>query len=163
MIIIICDARRVGLGAQNRPEEGSQGVKRPVRRGLTEMRRDEKQTFFKTSRIDHRQRLLSASEAPWDLQGTRRSSENEPKRGSPVASSLASKIVPAPKREHDFHFGYFGFFDKNCLELSVALLAPFWVLLGALLASLRVLLVGIRGVGKANARALPGPHPQTGI
>ena len=39
----IFDARRVGLGAQNRPEEGSQGVKRPVRRGLTEMRRDEKQ------------------------------------------------------------------------------------------------------------------------
>ena len=30
------------------------------------------------------------------------------KRGSPVASSLASKIVPAPKREHDFHFGYLG-------------------------------------------------------
>ena len=42
-IIAIFDARRVGLGAQNRPEEGSQGVKRPVRRGLTEMRRDEKQ------------------------------------------------------------------------------------------------------------------------
>ena len=41
--IAIFDARRVGLGAQNRPEEGSQGVKRPVRRGLTEMRRDEKQ------------------------------------------------------------------------------------------------------------------------
>ena len=41
--IVIFDARRVGLGAQNRPEEGSQGVKRPVRRGLTEMRRDEKQ------------------------------------------------------------------------------------------------------------------------
>ena len=42
-IIAIVDARRVGLGVQNRPEEGSQGVKRPVRRGLTEMRRDEKQ------------------------------------------------------------------------------------------------------------------------
>ena len=42
-IIVILDARRMGLGAQNRPEEGSQGVKRPVRRGLTEMRRDEKQ------------------------------------------------------------------------------------------------------------------------
>ena len=42
-IIVIFDARRVGLGVQNRPEEGSQGVKRPVRRGLTEMRRDEKQ------------------------------------------------------------------------------------------------------------------------
>ena len=41
--IVVFDARRVGLGAQNRPEEGSQGVKRPVRRGLTEMRRDEKQ------------------------------------------------------------------------------------------------------------------------
>ena len=40
--IAIFDARRVGLGVQNRPEEGSQGVKRPVRRGLTEMRRDEK-------------------------------------------------------------------------------------------------------------------------
>ena len=100
----------MGLGAQNRPEEGSQGVKRPVRRGLTEMRRAEKQAFFKTGRIDHRQRLLSASEDPWDLQGTRRSSENEVKRGSPVASSLASKIVPALKREHDFHFGYFGVF-----------------------------------------------------
>ena len=45
-IIAIFDALRVGLGAQNRPEEGSQGVKRPVRRGLTEMRRDEKQHFF---------------------------------------------------------------------------------------------------------------------
>ena len=43
MILAIFDARRVGLGPQNRPEEGSQGVKRPVRRGLTEMRRDEKQ------------------------------------------------------------------------------------------------------------------------
>ena len=45
-IIAIFDARRVGLGAQNRPEEGSQGVKRPVRRGLTEMRRDEKQSII---------------------------------------------------------------------------------------------------------------------
>ena len=62
--------------------------------------------YFKTDRIDHRQRLLSASEDPWDLQGTRRSSENEVKRGSPLASSLASKIVPAPQREHDFHLGY---------------------------------------------------------
>ena len=42
-IIAIFDARRVGLGVQNRPEEGSQGVKRPVRRSLTEMGRDEKQ------------------------------------------------------------------------------------------------------------------------
>ena len=42
-LIAVFDARRVGLGVQNRPEEGSQGVKRPVRRGLTEMRRDEKQ------------------------------------------------------------------------------------------------------------------------
>ena len=41
-IIPIFDVRRVGLGAQNRSEEGSQGVKRPFRRGLTEMRRDEK-------------------------------------------------------------------------------------------------------------------------
>ena len=41
--IVIFDARRAGVGAQNPPEEGSQGVKRPVRRGLTEMRRDEKQ------------------------------------------------------------------------------------------------------------------------
>ena len=81
---------------------------------------------------------------PWDLQGTRRSSENEVKRGSPLASSLASKIVPAPKREHDFHFGYPVFLTKIALELSVALLAPFWVLLGALLASLRVLLVALR-------------------
>ena len=40
------DALRVGLGAQNRPEEGSQGVKRPVRRGLNEMRRDEKQSII---------------------------------------------------------------------------------------------------------------------
>ena len=39
--IVIFDARRAGLGAQNRPEEGSQGVKRPARRALTEMRRDE--------------------------------------------------------------------------------------------------------------------------
>ena len=39
----VFDARRVGLGAQNRPEEGSQGVERPARRALTEMRRDEKQ------------------------------------------------------------------------------------------------------------------------
>ena len=39
----VFDARRVGLGAQNRPEEGSQGVKRPARRALTEMRRDEQQ------------------------------------------------------------------------------------------------------------------------
>ena len=30
-IIAIFDVRRVGLGAQNRPEGGSQGVKRPVR------------------------------------------------------------------------------------------------------------------------------------
>ena len=30
--IAVFDARRVGLGAQNRPEEGSQGVKRPARR-----------------------------------------------------------------------------------------------------------------------------------
>ena len=44
-IIPMFDALRVGLGAQNRPEEGSQGVKRPVRRGLTEMRRDEKQSI----------------------------------------------------------------------------------------------------------------------
>ena len=43
--IAVFDARRVGLGAQNRPEEGSQGVKRPVRRALTEMRRDEKQSI----------------------------------------------------------------------------------------------------------------------
>ena len=41
-IISIIDGLRVGLGIQNRPEEGSQGVKRPVRKGLTEMRRDEK-------------------------------------------------------------------------------------------------------------------------
>ena len=46
MILAIFDARRVGLGPQNRPEEGSQGVKRPVRRGLTEMRRDEKQEII---------------------------------------------------------------------------------------------------------------------
>ena len=45
VILAIFDARRVGLGPQNRPEEGSQGVKRPVRRGLAEMRRDEKQQF----------------------------------------------------------------------------------------------------------------------
>ena len=42
-IIAIFNARRVGLGFQNRPEEGSQGVKRPARRTLTEMRRDEQQ------------------------------------------------------------------------------------------------------------------------
>ena len=41
--IIVFDTRRVGLGAQNRPEEGSQGVKRPARRAVTEMRRDEQQ------------------------------------------------------------------------------------------------------------------------
>ena len=41
--IVIFDARRVGLGAQNPPDEGSQGVKRPARRALTEMRRDEQQ------------------------------------------------------------------------------------------------------------------------
>ena len=41
--IVIFDARRAGLGAQNPPEEGSQGVKRPARRALTEMRRDEQQ------------------------------------------------------------------------------------------------------------------------
>ena len=70
---------------------------------------------FKTNRIDHRQRLLSASEDPWDLQGTRRGSQNEVKRGSPLASSLASKIVPALKREHDFHLGHLVFFDKICL------------------------------------------------
>ena len=39
--IVIFDARGIGLGAQNPPEEGSQGVKRPARRALTEMRRDE--------------------------------------------------------------------------------------------------------------------------
>ena len=44
-VIVIFDARRVGLGAQNRPEEGSQGVKRPARRASTEMRRDEKQAI----------------------------------------------------------------------------------------------------------------------
>ena len=43
--IAVFDARRVGLGAQNRPEEGSQGVKRSARRALTEMRRDEKQSI----------------------------------------------------------------------------------------------------------------------
>ena len=37
------DARWVGLGSENPPEEGSQGVKRPARRALTEMRRDEQQ------------------------------------------------------------------------------------------------------------------------
>ena len=78
--IVIFDARRAGLGAQNRPEEGSQGVKRPARRALTEMRRDEKQYFFKPSRVDHRQRLLSASVDPWDPQGTRPGSENELKK-----------------------------------------------------------------------------------
>ena len=41
----VFDARRVGLGVENRPEEGSQGVKRPVRRAWTEMRRDEKQSI----------------------------------------------------------------------------------------------------------------------
>ena len=70
---------------------------------------------------------------PWDLQGTRRSSENEVKRGSPVASSLASKIVPAPKREHDFHFGDLGFFVNNCLG---ALDGSLGSLLGALGGSL---------------------------
>ena len=110
---------------------------------------------------------------PWDLQGTRLGPENELKRGSPLASSLASKIVPVPKREHDFHLGYLGFFYKNCLgaldgslgsllgalggslgftsgalgcsSVSLgALLVSFWVLLGVLLASLRVLLVALR-------------------
>ena len=43
--IAVFDTRLMGLGAENRPEEGSQGVKRPVRRALTEMRRDEKQSI----------------------------------------------------------------------------------------------------------------------
>ena len=94
--IVICNARRVGLGAQNRPEEGSQGVKRPVRRGLTEMRRDEKQYLFNTRRIDNRQRLLSASVDPWDLEGTRLGSENELEIGSPLDSSLAGRGKPFP-------------------------------------------------------------------
>ena len=45
-ILAIFDVRRAGLGAQNRSEEGSQGVKRPVRRALTETRRDEKQSII---------------------------------------------------------------------------------------------------------------------
>ena len=42
---VVFDARRLGFGAHNRPEAGSQGAKRPVRRGLTEMRREEKQSI----------------------------------------------------------------------------------------------------------------------
>ena len=45
MNIVVFDARRVGLGAENGPEEGSQVVKRPARRVLTETRRDEKQSI----------------------------------------------------------------------------------------------------------------------
>ena len=51
---------------------------------------------------------MSASEDPWDLQGCHSSSENDPKISSPVATSLASKIVPAPRREHDFHLRHPG-------------------------------------------------------
>ena len=61
----------------------------------------------------HRQRILNESGAPWDPQGAHQSSENEPKRDSPLASSLASKIVPALKREHDFHLGHLGFFCQK--------------------------------------------------
>ena len=39
----------------------------------------------------------------WKLRGQTQNTENEVNRGSPVALSLASKIVPALKREHDFH------------------------------------------------------------
>ena len=41
--------------------------------------------------------------------------------------------MPALKREHDFHFGYLGFFDKNCLG---ALDGSLGSLLGALGGSL---------------------------
>ena len=84
---------------------------------------------FKTGRTDHRQRLLSASEAPWDPQGTRKSSEHEPKRSSPLACSPASKIVPTPRREHDFLLGHLVFFDQICLG---ALGGSLGFLLGAL-------------------------------
>ena len=55
------------------------------------------------------------------------------KRGSPFAFSLASKIVPALRREPGFHFGYLVFFDKNCLG---ALDGSLGSLLGALGGSL---------------------------
>ena len=53
---------------------------------------------------------MSAPEDPWDLQGSHSSSENDPKISSPLGSSLASKIVPAPRREHDFHLRHLGVF-----------------------------------------------------
>ena len=43
-------------------------------------------------------------------QGARQGTQQEVKRGSPVATSLASKIVPAPRRQHDFTLGHLGVF-----------------------------------------------------
>ena len=53
---------------------------------------------------------MSASDDPWDLQGSHSSSEDGPNISSPLASALASKIVPAPRREHDFHLQHPGLF-----------------------------------------------------
>ena len=106
--IVIFDARRAG-GSSKSPRGRFTGCETTSPKSFD---RDETRrtaiNCFKTGRIHHRQRLLSASEDPWDLQGTRQGSENEPKSGSPLASSLASKIVPAPRREHDFDLGYLG-------------------------------------------------------
>ena len=55
------------------------------------------------------------------------------KRGSPLATSLASKIVPAPRRQHDFTLGHLGFFDKI---RSRAVVGSRGFLLGALGGSL---------------------------
>ena len=107
--IAIFDARRVGLGAPKSSRGRFTGCETTSPKNFD---RDEKRrtaiNCFKTGRIHHRRRLLSASEDPWDLQGTRQGTQNEVKRGSPVATSLASKIVPAPRREHDFDLGYLG-------------------------------------------------------
>ena len=77
--------------------------------------------------------------------------------GSPLASALASKIVPAPRREHDFHFqhsffdtfgfgaldGYLGFLLGalgGSIGLTSGALGGSSVCLGALLASFWMLL-----------------------
>ena len=109
--IVVFDTRRGGFGSSKSSRGRSRVCETTSPKSFD---RDETRrkaiNRFKTNRIYHRQRLLNASEDPWDLQGTRQGSENEPTSSSPLASSLASKIVPAPRREHDFALGYLGFF-----------------------------------------------------
>ena len=44
------------------------------------------------------------------FQGPRQGTHTEVKRASPVATSLASNLVPELRRQHDFTLGHLGFF-----------------------------------------------------